>query len=110
MHKKFKKIKIKRTYKKKEVKDSFISIDSIIFSKVIKIIVVFVLIYIFFKIKKKKFDNCIHIAVNIDENYIFPFLVYLTSLLVNKQIHLFIQFIYWLIILQKNPIIKLKKY
>ena len=84
MYIKFKKIKIESTYKKKEVKDCFISIDSIKFSKVIKIIVVFVLIYIFFKIKKKKFDNCIHIAVNIDENYIFPFLVYLTSLLVNK--------------------------
>ena len=90
MEKKFKRIKISKKYKNKFKKNLNNSPENIIlFINLSKIISIFCLTIIFFIIIKKFyktniFDNYIHIALNIDNKYIYPCIVYLTSLLDNK--------------------------
>ena len=62
----------------------------ILFPKIIKsflIIVIFILFWIEIKNLKRKNNkihyNNIHLAVNMDDNYLYPCIVYFTSLLTN---------------------------
>jgi len=85
MRKKFQTIKIHKI--KKERKNKNLSFEIVILSKVIKIIIIiFISIFLLRCLLSKKTlnYNYIHLAVNFDNKYIYPCLVYLTSLLCNK--------------------------
>ena len=95
MRGKFKKIKITHSYKIKRRKIWFPQIefecDKFLFI-VIKIIFAFLLLAIFLLLSIKKYtidnvvkiSNYINIGTNIDNKYIYPFIVFLTSLLDNR--------------------------
>jgi len=85
MRKKFRKIKIHKN--KKQRKNKNLSIEIVILSKVIKInIIIFISILLVKCLFSKKTlnYNYIHLAVNFDNKYLYPCIVYLTSLLCNK--------------------------
>ena len=86
MVKKYRKIIIIRKYRKKRFIRKKILLKNIFYHiKFIKIIFIlfFSIIFLYFTIKKDPI-NKIHIAVNLDHHYIYPFIVFLTSLLDNK--------------------------
>ena len=83
MEKLFKKKKLRKKYNKRMKKELyFCSINPLLFIRVIKTFI-FIAFLIFDKIEMNN-TNYIHLAVNIDNKYIYPLIVYLTSLLDNQ--------------------------
>ena len=88
MKKKYRKIKQRKFNKNRYKRKKFLSIKIFLFHKWLKLVIVILLIFILFiitLIKKRKINNNVHIAINMDIKYIYPFIVYLTSLLDNKN-------------------------
>lgn len=91
MEKHFKKIKLSKKYNKRTKKKSyFFSINILLFrrlNKTFTFLLILIVFLIFGKIEDKvemNKTNYIHLAVNIDNKYIYPLIVYLTSLLDNQ--------------------------
>ena len=89
MPKKNKKIHSTENYRRKKYKKKTLSsYNNNNFPKSLKLLIFFILIGIFISIntlkEKENFQNKIHIALNIDNKYIYPCIVFLTSLLDNR--------------------------
>ena len=86
MAKKPLKNKIIESKRKKRFKTKkYLSYNIIVYSKIIKLFFIFSLFIIGLFIHiKGKIINRIHIAISVDNNYIYPCIVYLTSLLNNR--------------------------
>ena len=85
------KIKNKKYCKKKKFKNtSSISFIDIIFFLVKNLIIILFLFIIFSRSRGKAvlmtfYKNKVHLSLNIDDKYLYPCIVYLTSLLDNKK-------------------------
>ena len=83
MRKNYIKVQIHKTYIKG--KNNFFLFEIIILPKVLKIIIIIsIIIILVINFWLNKNFNYIHIAVNFDNKYLYPCIVYLTSLLCNK--------------------------
>ena len=83
MKRKYRKIIRKKNIHKRYKRKKYIPKKNSLFPKLIKLLVIILLIIIL--IKNINIINKVHIAVNIDKQYIYTFIVYLTSLLDNKK-------------------------
>ena len=79
MKKKYRKIRIHKSKKKY----SSYKLKPILYPKILKLFFVVVLLSIYFT-NNKKYKNIIHLSLNMDYKYIYPCIVFLTSLLDNR--------------------------
>ena len=73
-----------RFEKKGEIKRGATTLKHNIINKKLRFIIIVFILFIKTKINDNNLINYIHLALNIDNNYVYPCIIYLTSVLTNR--------------------------